>query len=211
MNPTLFATTLALSLAAASGICAEDIDSPATEKPKTQLQAKFYQQDTPFSGEVTRGIITAATNQFSFVIPNGFRKLPEISGKTVILTSTSQTASLTFRIFEHAVDGKLDLKADALRGNVLARFKDAKVVDEFPAYIGSTNGPAFEVEWSGQVCKMASRVAFVPYEGGHVEVIVQSPAAEFRSFDSAFSSFLIMIRSSPIGTKLPMVEFLSEL
>lgn len=211
MNRTLFATTIALTLPFASQARAEEVNSPATDKPKSQLQAKFYQQDTPWAGEVTRGIITAATNQFSFVIPNGFRKLPEINGKTVILTSTGQTASLTFRIFEHAVDGRLDLKADSLRENVLGRFKDAKVVDEFPAYVGSTNGPAFEVEWSGQVCKMASRVAFVPYEGGHLEVIVQSPVAELRSFDPAFSGFLMMIRSSPIGTKLPMVEFLSEL
>jgi hypothetical protein len=211
MNRIILVTALASTLAFASVIRAEDIGSSATEKPQPQLQAKFYQQATPFSGEVTRGIITAATNQFSFVIPNGFRKLPEIIGKTVILTSTSQTASLTFRIFERAVDGKFDLKTDSLRENVLGRFKDAKVVDEFPAYVGSTNGPAFEVEWSGQICKMASRVAFVPYDGGYVEVIVQSPAAEFRSLDSAFSSFLMMIRSSPIGAKLPMVEFLSEL
>lgn len=211
MNWKPFATTVASAFVAVSGFCAEDTDSTVSEKPKPQLQSKFYQQNTPFAGEVTRGIITAATNQFSFVIPNGFRKLPEISGKTVMLTSTSQTASLAFRIFEHAVDGKLDLKPDGLRENVMGRFKDAKVVDEFVAHIESTNGPAFEVEWSGQVCKMTSRVAFVPYAGGHVEVIVQSPAAEFRSYDAAFSSFLMMIRSSPIGTKLPMVEFLSEL
>jgi hypothetical protein len=211
MNWKPFVTTFASAFVAVSGFCAEIGDSASAEKPKAQLQAEFYQQNTPYAGEVTRGIITAATNQFSFVIPNGFRKLAEVSGKTVTLTSTGRTASLTFRIFEHTVDGKIDLKPDGLRENVLGRFKEAKVVDEFPAYIESTNGPAFEVEWSGQVCKMTSRVAFVPYAGGHVEVIVQSPAAEFRSYDAAFASFLTMIRSSPIGTKLPMVEFLSEL
>ncbi len=211
MNWKLHTATLVSAFATMVGTCAETPDSAVAEKPRPQVEAKFYQESTPYSGEVTRGIITAATNQFSFVIPNGFRRLPEISGKSVTLTSTGRTASLVFRIFETAVDGGFDFKPERLRENVLGRFKNAQVVDEFPAYIGSTNGPAFEVEWSGQNCKMASRVAFVPYSGGHLEVTVQSPAVEIRSYDSAFSSFLMMIRSSPIGTKLPMVEFLSEL
>lgn len=211
MNRIVFATTLALAFATSPGFCADDSSSGVTEKPRSQLQTKFYQEKTPFSGEVTRGIITAATNQFSFVIPNGFRRQPEISGKALTLTSTGQTASLTFRIFEHAVDGRMDLKADTLREAVRGRFKGATIVDEFTAHLESMSGPAFEVEWSGQICRMASRVAFVPYAGGHVEVIVQSPATEIRSYDSAFSSFLMMVRSSPAGSKLPMVEFLSEL
>lgn len=210
------AITIAATLALSSGLNVIGADAGKNgvdlkETPKTLLQSKFYKQQTPYAGEITRGILTASSNQFSFVIPSGFRRLAEISGKSMTLTSTSLTASLTLRIFETATDGKFDLKPDMLRDVALSRYKGATMVEEFLAHVESMSGPAFEVQWSGAVNRMATRLAFVPYAGGHLEICVQSPVGEIRTYDSAFGSFLMMIRTGPIGTEVPVVEFLSEL
>ncbi len=184
-------------------------DSPEIEKPK--LAGRFYQHSTPHAGEVTRGILTAATHQFSFVVPEGFRRQIDLKDKSIFLTSTSRTASLTAKICETAVDGSADLKPESVRQRVLDRYQNSRIVEEFNASIESMSGPAFEIEWPGQACKMSSRVAFIPYPGGHIEVTVQSPSAEFRSYDAALFRFLISVRTSPVGSKLPVMEYLTEL
>ena len=204
--PTLFAAALLFS-----PIDAGAAETLASEVPPPELKSKFYNQETPYAGEVTRGIITAATNQFSFVIPPGFKKLVDIKGKTLTLNSTSMTATLTFKISEDAVEGKTDMSLGALKEAVLKRFKDGRIVDEFGGTIESMSGPGFEVEWPGAVCRMSSRIAFVPYAGGHIEIVVQSPTAEFRAYDVPLATFLLTIRTSPVGTKVPVIEYLSEL
>jgi hypothetical protein len=183
----------------------------ASEIEKPKLAGRFYQHSTPHVGEVTRGILTAATNQFSFVVPDGFRRQIDIKDKSMSLTSTSLTASLTAKICETVVDGQADLKPDSVRPLVLGRYQNSRIIEEFNASIESMSGPAFEIEWPGQTCKMSSRVAFIPYPGGHIEVTVQSPTAEFRSYDAALFRFLISVRTSPVGSKLPVMEYLTEL
>lgn len=187
----------------------EQKGAPEIEKPK--LAGRFYQYSTPHAGEVTRGILTAATNQFSFVVPDGFRRQIDIKDKSIFLTSASLTASLTAKICETVVDGQADLKPESVRQQVLNRYKNSIIVEEFNASIESMTGPGFEIEWAGQTCKMSSRVAFIPYPGGHIEVTVQSPTAEFRSYDAALFRFLISVRTSPVGSKLPVMEYLTEL
>ena len=73
------------------------------------------------------------------------------------------------------------------------------------------SGPAFEIEWPAEAGKMSTRAAFIPYPGGHIEVTVQAPTAEFRSYDQALFQLLMSFRTSPIGTKLAVQEYLSEL
>jgi hypothetical protein len=216
MNPiqaiSTFFTVIAILLSSADTTRAQSSEQkgvPEIEKPK--LAGRFYQHSTPHVGEVTRGILTAATNQFSFVVPEGFRRRIDIKDKSICLTSASLTASLTAKICETVVDGQVDLKPESVRQLVLGRYQNSRIVEEFNASIESMTGPAFEIEWAGQACKMSSRVAFVPYPGGHIEVTVQSPTAEFRSYDAALFRFLISVRTSPIGSKLPVMEYLTEL
>lgn len=184
-------------------------EKKTTEKPK--IEARFYNQSTPFAGEITRGIIVAETNQFSFVVPNGFRQQIDPKAKKVTLVSTNLLCAIVATIHEAAIEGKADLQPDSLRQLVLSRYKDAKVVDEFNASIESMSGPAFEIEWTNDLRKMSTRAAFIPYPGGHLEVTVQAPARIFRSYDQSLFEFLLSVRTSPAGSKLPVQEYLTEL
>ena len=145
---------------------AQDAD-PGTP-PK--LDARFFQQDTPYAGAITRGIIVAQTNQFSFVLPSGFRRQVDQTEKKFSLISTSYTCAITAKIHETAIDGKIDLQRDTVRQQLLSRYKGARITDEFSASIEAMSGPAFEVEWASNTGrKMTARAAFVPYPGGHIE------------------------------------------
>ena len=188
---------------------AQEPGRPA-EPPK--LEARFYQQNTPFSGEITRGILVAKETQFSFVMPAGFRRQIEAAEKRISLTSTSFTCAITARIFENATEGQADLKPDTVRARVLSWHKDTKVVDEFTASIESMSGPAIEVEWvSDTGKKMTTRAAFVPYSAGRIEFTVQAPTTEIRQYDHSLSQLLMSFRTSPVGKELAVQEFLSEL
>lgn len=208
---------LALITASAIGLhsfiaCADDAKQPGQEKPeKPKIEARFYSQNTPFAGEIVRGIITAETNQFSFVVPPGFRQQIDPKAKKVTFISTNLLCAIVATIHETAIEGRTDLKPDSLRQQLSTRFKEGKIVDEFNASIESMTGPAFEIEWTGEVEKMSTRTAFIPYPGGHFEVTVQSPTQIFRSYDQSLFQFLLSVRTSPIGAKLPVQEYLTEL
>src|SRR5882672_5992062 len=118
-------TTGGLALLSALCVGAEEPAKTAAEPPK--LEARFYQQDTPFSGEITRGILVAKDSQFSFVMPAGFRRQIDAVERKISLTSTSYTCAITAKIFETSTDGRADLKPDILRTQILSQHKDAHV------------------------------------------------------------------------------------
>lgn len=189
---------------------AEDADKAAGSPQK--LEARFYQQETPFSGKITRGIFVAQARQFSFVVPSGFRRQAGATDKKLSLISTGLTCEITAAIRETITDGPIDLKPDVLRERVLSRFNTAGIVNEFSASIESMSGPAFEMEWTSDTgIKMTTRAAFIPYPGGHIEFSVQAPTGEIRKFDQSLNQLLLSFRSSAVGEKLPVQEFLSEL
>ena len=195
-------------LLCASIVGAQDANQSALPK----LEAQFFQQDTASAGTITRGIIVAQTNQFSFVLPSGFRRQVDQTEKKISLISTSYTCAITAKIHETAIDGKVDLGPDTARQQLLGRYKNARITDEFSASVESMSGPAFEVEWDSDTGKhMTSRTAFVPYPGGHIEFTMQAPTEEIRSYDKALNQLLLSFRTSPVGAKLAVQEYLSEL
>jgi len=203
--------TATILLMATFGVCAQDgSNSAPAAAPK--MEARFYQQETAYAGEITRGILVAQTNQFSFVVPPGFRRQVDAAERKISLVSTSFTCAITAKIHETATDGPADLKPDALRAQVLSRHEGSKVVDEFKASIESMSGPGFELEWKSEAGqKMVTRAAFVPYPGGHIEFSVQAPAAEIRKYDHSLNQLLLSFRTSPAGANLAVQEYLSEL
>ncbi len=190
--------------------CKSQTTDPATPPEKPKIEARFFNQTTPFNGEITRGIIVAETNQFSFVVPSGFRQQIDPTSKKVTLTSTNYACAIIAAIHESATEGPADLKPDSLRQRLLASYKDAKIVDEFTASIESMSGPAFEIEWAGELGKMSTRAAFIPYPGGHIEVTVQAPTKKIRAYDQSMFQLLLSVRTSPIGAKLAVQEYLAE-
>ena len=212
MNRKSNIVTLCSAIVLLLAVRANADEAAKTNSASAKLEARFYQQNTPYTGEITRGILVAKESQFSFVMPYGFLRQVDAAEKKISLTSTSYTCSITAKIYETATDGQADLKPDTLRARVLGQHKAAKIVDEFNASIESMSGPAFELEWASETGqKMTTRAAFVPYATGHIEFTVQAPASEIRLYDQSLSQLLLSIRTSPAGKELAVQEFLSEL
>ena len=208
-----FACALAVSLTLFTPTRAQTEETTPTPPPpeSSKLASSFYQQKVPIVGEITRGIVTAETNQFSFILPTGFRKEAEAGGKKLSLISGNYACTLSVDIHESATQGRAELKPEALRSLVLSRHPKAVLVNEFNAAIESMSGPAFEVEWPSPTDdRMITRTAFVPYPGGHLEINLQTSAKEVRKYDQTLNQFLLSFRSSPLGTKLAVQEFLTD-
>jgi hypothetical protein len=181
-----------------------------SETPRIKL--RLYQEEIPHAGQITRAILLAETNQFSFVVPLGFRSQAEQSQKRIILTSRDHACSIVMQVHESPTRSTPKLKPEEHRAQVLSRYPGAKIVDEFTASIESQSGPAFEVEWQPQVGGLtATRLAFVPYAGGYLEFVINAPVERIRKFDPVLNQLLLSFRSSPIGAKLEVQTFFTDL
>ena len=202
------------ALPAAFGLLHAAEVSQVTSVPPTppKINARFISDKTASDEEVTRGILVAETNQFSFVLPHGFRCQVDGATKKLAITSSDYGCTISAVIHEAALEGKVDLKPDTVRSQVLARFPGGRITDEFNASIQSMSGPGFEVRWiSSASVPTVSRVAFVPYQGGHIEFTFQTTEENFSTYEHALNHLLLSFRSSPVGQKLEMQELLSEL
>ena len=189
----------------------EDTRREASADPP-KMKLRLYQEQAPHAGHITRGILVAETNQFSFVMPVGFGSHAEPSQKTATLTSRDYACSIIIRIHESFKQAATQPKPEALRAQILARYTKAKIVDEFTAAVESMSGPGVEVEWQPEnASPSTSRVALVPYPGGYLEFIVQAPTNQIRKYDQAFNQLLLSFRASPIGVKLEVQSFLNDL
>lgn len=161
--------------------------------------------------QITRSILTTRSNQFSCVVPAGFRTQLDEGQKKFSLISTDHIGSISLKIVEPA-NGPAELKPDELRAQVLARQPGAKVVDQTPLTACGGTGPAFEIEWWTETkTRMAMRTAFVPIPGGHLEIVVQARSEKIRSLDGALNQFVLSLRTSPVGSKLTTQAISSNL
>jgi hypothetical protein len=61
MNPSVFTSIAAVTLLSVSlpELAAQSPGAPSTPPEKPKIEARFFNQNTPFAGEITRGIIVA--------------------------------------------------------------------------------------------------------------------------------------------------------
>ncbi|MEW6305448.1 MAG: hypothetical protein AB1705_18380 [Verrucomicrobiota bacterium] len=183
--------------------------SPTNAVPKFQVTTA--KDTSPTGGEINRGIIVARKHQFSFVLPPAFLAQTEASQQKLMLVSRDKEGFISAHI--HETDSPApELKPEALRSHVLEKFPNGRIVDEFAANLESLSGPAFAVQWrspSGLV--LMAIVARVPYQGGYLEFNVSAPVQRAEEFRNAWFSLLLSFRTSRVGEKLEVQQFLPDL
>lgn len=205
---SLAAVTAAIGLARADEVARTTFTPP----PPPKVAAKFLTEKNANNDEITRGILIAETNQFSFVLPPGFRCKVDGTAKKVGISSGDYSCSISAVLHEKALEGNADLSDETVREQALRRFPGSKVTDEFRAAIQGMNGPGFELRWTtAEGIPMVGRLAFVPYPGGHLEFEFQTSVEKFPGYQHTLNHLLLSFRTSPIGQKLELQEFLSEL
>ncbi len=189
---------------------AEATASPTDAAPN--LKVHIFNDKLTTGYEFVRGILITASNQFSCVLPAGFRTQVSDEKKELSLLSLDQLGKISVQIVETGGATVPELNNREMRAQALARQPGAKVVDEFVLTAAGKSGPAFELEWWTEAkTKMSMRMGFIPFAGGHLEVTVFAPSSKFRNFDGPLNQLLLSIRTSPVGSKLGMQMISSNL
>ena len=176
-------------------------NSAATEVPPLKLT--IFSDKISSSYAITRTILITSSNQFSGVLPSGFRTQLNETDKKLTLLSQDHAGSISWKIVESPDGQPLEIPIEELRAQALARQAGARIVSQSTVATCGKSGPIFELEWwTVSKTKMTMRVAFIPFAGGQLEFQALAPASRIRDFDGPLNQLLISIRTSPVGAKL---------
>lgn len=161
---------------------------------------RFFTQPLviPERGTVTSCVILLGSNRFSFLPPADWRVHCDDSTKLVTLTSRDLGVGLHFKFVSDRFQTGQPLQVEMLRTQVLQRFSNGKIANEFACFTSGREGLAFDVEYTGaKKIKMLTRLAFIPFPGGLVEFNLTGTEKQFESNHLAFGNLLTSFRIEP--------------
>ena len=168
------------------------------------LQVSVVYEPVPNMPPVPRAYVTTGTNQFAFLVPEGFR-VDASNPETILLIKTDYSCFLTFRIVGPATAGTTDLKPDSCRELLSNRFPGAKIADVFSLAAANHGGPAFNLQWTNASgVAQSARVAFIPSAAGLLEFSLVASPGRFPAGQPPFNSLLLTFRTNE-GGKLEII------
>ncbi len=153
----------------------------------------------------TRGNLKTERSQFSFIVPEGHRMIPQQGSKKVIFVGPDSFAMMSVEIIEVGVDAPKEPKAADLRASVLAAEPGAQVIEEFTLSAGGSTGPAIEIEWGSSASaktKLCRRVTRILMGASIVEFQRSCFVTKRAELDVWFNSLLVTFRAAPANAKL---------
>jgi len=146
--------------------------------------------EIPERGEVPGYLCVLGTNKFSFIAPTGWKPEARLDRREIVFISPELDASLTFKVHEGAeAPGK-----DA-REQVLQRFPNATIVDEFNCYAANQTGRGYILEQkAADKAKVKIRYGVITVPGGTAEFILRAPAVRMPDLHLLYGRFLASFR-----------------
>jgi len=189
-------------------------EAPGTSTTRTNAVATSLRvfADMGPVGKIDRGILQFGKDQFTFVVPQGFRGTFDNSTRQVRLASSELQATITIAVQSVPEKADAGISADSLRAAALSNYKGAQVVDQFEASVGDWRGPAIEIEYSSTAASKTSvRLVQIPFPGGVIAFTVLASADRIRTSDHALNQLLLSIRSGINGAPAAFQRFLPDL
>ncbi len=141
------------------------------------------------------GYITLGTNEFGFVMPEGFH-LEAGDPQKVMLVGSDINCVITFRLLGTELAAKSEPDLAHYRQLALSRYPGGKIVDELSLVAAGRRGPAFDLRWDAAgFSPRRERVLFIPREADVLEFSLSSSLAEFEAGRRALTSFLLTFRT----------------
>ncbi|PYL01532.1 MAG: hypothetical protein DME19_01345 [Verrucomicrobia bacterium] len=158
--------------------------------------------EIPERGVVTVYVLLAEGHRFSFLPPTRWSVRPDAPKKAVHLLPEDLRAGISFKIQAGQNGAKPELNPRQLREQLLERYPQARISDEFKCYAGGSEGVAFDIErMVGQETSASSRLAFVAFKGGTVEFELTANTSRFADYHLSFGRLLSSFRIDPPTTK----------
>jgi CheY-like chemotaxis protein len=145
----------------------------------------------PEMGEITVCDLTSPLGGFTFAPPPGWRLQVERSAKLIKLSPADSKAQMELCLA--GVNPALTpaVSPDALQKQVLKRFPEAKVVEQFTCSSAGYSGLAFDLTWKAATnVPLMARFASVPCPGGTLEFCLTTSPQEFPNYVPFFGAFL---------------------
>jgi hypothetical protein len=181
--------------------------SCATNSPPLQVEVRH--EGGPGMAAANRAYVTAGTNKFAFLMPDGFR-LETADPQKVTLVSADYNCLLTWRILGPVPPESPDLDPASCRELLLECHPGGKIVEEFTLPALGRRGPAFELRWNAKGgAPRYERVVFIPALAGVLEFSLVSSPEKFKAAQPEFDLLLLSFRASDANGKL-VVPVLSD-
>ena len=164
------------------------------------LQMSIVNRMLPDERPVSRAYLTAGTNKFGFLVPEGFQTDPNNKAlDRISFISSEYNGWLTLHLAEPATSGDNDLDPQFYREQLLSRYPGAKITEEFSLTAAGRSGPAFDLQKMSGGMLQSMRVAFIPSAAGVLEFSLLASPDNFPKFGSSFNLLLLTFRASVDG------------
>ncbi len=149
----------------------------------------------PERGMVTGYTLISGEYKFSFLPPPKWNVEGNAEKKTVFLTGQDLGTVLRFRVVTRKSDEEPKTKVEQLRAVVTERFPQGRIIHEFECFTGGRKGNAFDLETTVSTnAVVATRLAFVPFDGGTVEFELTTQPQKLEQYHFTFNCLLTSFR-----------------
>jgi hypothetical protein len=170
------------------------------------LTAAVKDEETIGDRPIHHAYLTFGTNQFSFIVPDGYRvdcSNPEV----LAVINQNYDCFITMRVIDRLPAGAQEVHPDTCRELLLARYPDASITEEYSRSVANHVGPAFDFQWLNPGKSLQSgRVIYVPMAGRIVEFSLVVEAGKFSGCQQFFHAILLTFRTNEKG-KLEVAHF----
>ncbi|HWD93597.1 MAG TPA: hypothetical protein VG938_14745 [Verrucomicrobiae bacterium] len=179
---------------------------PATNRPA--FGASLRGGETVGTHQVQRIFLNVGTNQFAFIVPEGFRMDASDSQK-IVLYDEDDACYITVRVsypsFSDGIPSEEYFKSAAV-----ARFPGAKIVEQFADAAAGHTGMGFNLRWSNAAgMPQSGRTSFIPCAAGLLEFTAVAPSDHFGDAQSYMTILMTSLRSNETGKLVitPLPDF----
>ena len=148
--------------------------------------------EIPERGEVPGYLCVLGTNKFSFIAPTGWKPEARLDRREIVFISPELDASLTFKVHEGP-----EVPGDSknVREQVLQRFPNSTIVDEFNCYAADQTGRGYILDQkAADKAKVKIRYGVITVPGGTAEFILRAPAVRMPDLHLLYGRFLASFR-----------------
>jgi hypothetical protein len=176
---------------------------PAADSPKGKPDFVVVKEpvDIPERGLVTGYCVITAEHRFSFIPPLDWRLESNRSERSVTLTPRELDTAIRIRLLPDQGIRKEGAEADWAGRLIKARYPDAEIKDRFECHTSGSSGVAFDLrqDYGGNL-RLDSRVAFVPYGKGTIEIRQTRLAGTVAPTYQELGTLLTSLRMTPLGS-----------
>lgn len=173
-------------------------DSTGQSTNRPAFSASLRGGETVGDNQVHRVFLNVGTNQFAFIVPNGFR-MDATDPQKIVLYGEDSGCYITVRV-TGSVSSNDNSQDSNFRSTALGWFPGARITDQFADAAAGHTGMAYILGWSNAAgIPQSGRASFIPCAAGVLEFSAMAPANHFREAQNYLTILMTSVCSNETG------------